>query len=369
VLWDVAKREQFGTLRGHRDVVYDVAFSPDGEWIATGSLDYTVRIWEKRTGQNIATLSGLGPGRRVQWSPSGDYLATSSHSGRLVFLYLITGRNRVQQWLTGRRGEISCVAADPRRERFTTSGGLEFISWDLSVSRPIPLKIGPNPGGIICMAHSPDGSLVYLDHPRSLVTLISDAVLLFNFESGKLERKVELAGGPIWRLVADRERNRLVVGFHNGAIGSLLLPDLTPGPRLAHAHEGSVDCLALSPDGRLLATGGADRRVVLRDAMSFERLFDLPLWAGTLRNLSFDFSGRHLAIVGTDSDVDLWDLAALNDDLKAVGLAWDRPAPAVMTASGVSAGVEQVRPAVPIIRRPGASNLDRGFPRNPFAGL
>jgi eukaryotic-like serine/threonine-protein kinase len=138
VLWDVAKREQFGTLRGHRELVYDVAFSPDGEWIATGSLDYTVRIWEKRTGQNVATLSGLGPGRRVQWSPTGDHLATSTHGGRLVFLYLITGRNRVQQWLTSHRGEISCVAAHPRRERFTTSGGLELISWDLSVSRPTP---------------------------------------------------------------------------------------------------------------------------------------------------------------------------------------------------------------------------------------
>jgi hypothetical protein len=93
------------------------------------------------------------------------------------------------------------------------------------------------------------------------------------------------------------------------------------------------------------------------------------LWAGTLRNLSFDFTGRHLAIVGTDSDVDLWDLTALYDGLKAVGLAWDRPAPAVIPASGVSLEVEQLRPAVPIIRRPGASNLDRGFPRNPFAGM
>ena len=81
VLWDVAKREQFGVLRGHREVVADVAFSPDGEWIATGSFDYTTRIWETRTGQSVAMLSGAGPALRVQWSPAGDYLATTPNYG------------------------------------------------------------------------------------------------------------------------------------------------------------------------------------------------------------------------------------------------------------------------------------------------
>ena len=46
VLWDVAKREQLNTLRGHREKVFAVAFSPDSEWIATGGLDYTTRIWD-----------------------------------------------------------------------------------------------------------------------------------------------------------------------------------------------------------------------------------------------------------------------------------------------------------------------------------
>jgi hypothetical protein len=53
-----------------------------------------------------------------------------------------------------------------------------------------------------------------------------------------------------------------------------------------------VVCLALSPDGRLLATVGADHRVVLRDAKSFETLLGFPKWAGSLRDLTFDFTGR-----------------------------------------------------------------------------
>ncbi len=102
----------------------------------------------------------------------------------------------------------------------------------------------------------------------------------------------------------------------------------------------------MSPDGRLLVTGGADRQVVLRDAATLEKLLSFPLWTGNLRSLAFDFTARRLAIVGTGCDVELWDLAALNEGLTPLGLAWDRPA-------GVSAPVnEPIAPGVPIIRRP-----------------
>jgi WD40 repeat protein len=351
-----------------------------------------------------------------------------------VFLYGITGRHDVRQWLTGHRVELSWVAADPRRERIVTSGYSELSAWDLSASRPSPVAMEPHPAAVTSVAYSPDGSLlataswvmdnsvppkgfilirdaktgrvrsrnstpqvihalafdptserlacgdhagnvviwdivasrpvqrfatgstvwsiVDLDHPRRLVAHGKDAVLLFNLESGQLEKTVDLGGGGIRRFVADRARSRLVIGFQDGAIGSVSLPDLTPGPRLEHAHDDSVDCLALSADGRLLATGGADHRVVLRDALSFETLLSFPSWTGNLRDLTFDSIGRRLAIVGTDCDVDLWDLAALYHGLTDLGLAWDRPAPAVDSSTGPAPAGEHLRPAVPVIRRP-----------------
>ena len=435
VLWNVAKREQYGTLRGHRERVFDVAFSPDGGWIATGSLDYTLRVWETRTVQTVATLpSPASPAYRVRWSPTGEYLGAVMNNTKEVSLYRVTGRHGVQQWLAGHRVELRCVAAHPRRDRLTTSGYSEVSSWDLSVPRPAPAVLEPNTGSITAMAYSPDGSrlataswegtgtnplqthvlirdgntgqvrdripwpqiiqvlafdpagerlaaadnggrvvvwdlatsrpvhdfetgfqsdfrsVIFLDRPRRLVTHDKDAVLVFNLETGERERKVDLPGGGVRRVVADRARNRLVVGFENGAIGSVSLPDLTPGPRLDRAHAGRVKYLALSPDGRLLATGD-EHRVVLRDAASFEPLLAFPVWAGTLRDLTFDSAGRRLAVVGTDSDVDLWNLDALKDGLADLGLAWDRPTP-TPAPTPAPAG-EQRRPAVPVIRRPG----------------
>jgi hypothetical protein len=116
--------------------------------------------------------------------------------------------------------------------------------------------------------------------------------------------------------------------------------------------EKTSDRELLSPDQRLLATLGADRRVVLRDAMSFETLLRFPLWDRTPRNLTFDSTGRQLAIAGTGANVELWDLDALRDGLTEIGLAWDRPAPAVTPESGLGPAGERIRPAVPVIRRP-----------------
>jgi WD40 repeat protein len=424
VLWDVTRREQLGVLRGHRGRVTDVAFSPDGEWIATGSYDYTTRIWEARTGQNVAILHGSAIAVfAVRWSPTGDHLAVSD--SREVFVFKIAGRNRVRRWLTGHQIEQSRLAAHPRLERLATSGYSELNSWDLAVSRPSPVALGPNPGNVTRLAYSNDGSqlavasgevlvrdsatgkvqcrysgpspwihalafdpaggrlasgdlagnvilwdlatsspvrkfatgsqvnsIVFLDR-RRLVTHGRDAILLYDLESGKLEQKVDLAGG-IQKLAADGAQSRLVVGLRSGALASLSLPDLTPGPRLENAHEGVVEWLALSPDGRLLATLGADRRVVLRDAMSFETLLNFPLRDGTPLEVIFDATGHRLAVVSTGEDPDVWDLDALRDGLAKVGLAWDQPAPAVVPAPGLSPQGEPLRPAVPVIYRPGS---------------
>jgi serine/threonine protein kinase/WD40 repeat protein len=434
VLWDVAKREQFGTLRGHRERVLDVAFSPDGEWIATASLDYTARIWEWRTGQNIATLPSANAVVRVRWSPTGETLATSTDSARDVFLYTVTGRHRVQQWLTGHQVELGSLAAHPRLERLATSGYTELSSWDLSARRPTAVAMEPHPGSVTALAYSPDGSLlatgswlgttyreilirdantgaierrisrpevfyalafdasgkrlacgdmagnvavwelptcrpvrqfstgssvnsvIFLDQAECLVTHGKDAVLLFDLKSGQLKRKVELTGGGIRSLVADRAQSRLVVGLQSGAITSLTLPGLTVARSLAHAHEDSIECLALSPEGRLLVTAGADHRAVLRDAYSLEALLSFPEWTGNFRDLTFDMSGHRLAIVGTNCDVDLWNVSELYKGLATLGLAWDRPTPIAALASGFSPEIERARSAVPVIRRPGTPN-------------
>jgi WD40 repeat protein len=390
-IWDTRTGQNVATLPGFSSPTFGVKWSPKGDFLAASLNNSREVLLYKITGRRgvqqwltghgvelrcvaahprLDRLTTSGYTELISWdlsvphpspvalepnpgavtalaySPDGSLLATASWRGSeprdVVIREAITGKVRGR--LTGPQ-IVHALAFDSAGQRLACGDAVgNVVVWDLATSRPRQTFV----------TGSPVYSIVYLDCPRSLVTHGKEAALLFNLESGKLEKKVDLAGaGDIRTLSANREGSRVVVGFENGAIRSLSLPDLTPGPPLEQAHEGSVACLALSPDGRLLASA-SDHRVVLRDALSFEALLWFPLWDGTLRHLAFDATGRRLAIVGTGNEVDLWDLNALRDGLTKVCLTWDRPPATVVSPSNFAPEGEQPRLTVPAIRRPGS---------------
>jgi tetratricopeptide (TPR) repeat protein len=69
-------------LKGHAGVVMSVAFSPDGQRLASGSLDQTVRIWDSATGKELLALKGYaGTVPSVAFSPDGQRLASANGDG------------------------------------------------------------------------------------------------------------------------------------------------------------------------------------------------------------------------------------------------------------------------------------------------
>lgn len=87
-LWDVATQREIATLVGHSGDVNGVAFSPDGETLAT-CMGNTIKLWDLATCREIATLEGhLGSVKCVAFSPDGKVLASSSFEGTIK-LWLI----------------------------------------------------------------------------------------------------------------------------------------------------------------------------------------------------------------------------------------------------------------------------------------
>jgi len=78
-LWNVASGKALRTLTGHKELIFSVAFSPNGLSLASGSKDQTIKLWNVATGQNLGTLTGhTKPIWSVAFSPDGQTLASGS---------------------------------------------------------------------------------------------------------------------------------------------------------------------------------------------------------------------------------------------------------------------------------------------------
>ena len=82
-IWNLANGAELRTLTGHTDIVTAVAFSPNGQLLATASRDKTVRLWNPGTGKKLWGQPGQ---ESVAFSPDGSLLATG---GDLVRLFKI----------------------------------------------------------------------------------------------------------------------------------------------------------------------------------------------------------------------------------------------------------------------------------------
>ena len=106
-IWDLESRRELATLRGHSGAILGVAVSPDGALVATGSLDGTAKLWDLATGREVLTLFGHDlVVNTVTFSPDGRFLATVSGDGT-VALHLLPidelrdlARERVTRTLT-----------------------------------------------------------------------------------------------------------------------------------------------------------------------------------------------------------------------------------------------------------------------------
>jgi WD40 repeat protein len=127
------------TFQGHSKAVNNLAFSPDGNQLASVSDDASVRIWEVNTGKELRVLRGHGGSyvRGIAFSPDGKWLASAGCDQRVVLWGAADGR-KARAHDVNRGGECaSSVAFSPDSEWLVAAGELvpagsdEIISiWD-----------------------------------------------------------------------------------------------------------------------------------------------------------------------------------------------------------------------------------------------
>ena len=163
-----------GSVEGHTDSIHSLAFKPNSYLLASGSSDYTVRIWDVSDNTNlrhVRTLRGhTDEVRSVAWSPDGRTLASASEDGTVRLWNPNNGINFAV--LRGHTNWVYCVAWSPDG-RILASGSIDATVriWDpdthgtLRVLRSGPYSLAFHPNGETLASH--DFGLIYLWDPNT----------------------------------------------------------------------------------------------------------------------------------------------------------------------------------------------------------
>jgi WD40 repeat protein len=259
-LWDLSRGLQLRTLVQHSARISDIAFSPDGQTVVTGS-DTNAALWDVTTGRQQRNLpdEGAGSVSAVGFSPDGRYIATGygvTH-GETVVLWDAESGTRVRVLNKERRltGAVHSVEFSPAGSEIISTYGDYITLWDIEKGQQIRSW---DVGGTIQEAvFTPDGR--YIITARAEVQN-KDELIVWDTASGRRIRSfgLNLLGDPR-QLAVSPDGRTILVGYYEDA----WLFDVTTGNlirRLA-GHGVSVHGVAFSPTGRYALTAGEDSTI------------------------------------------------------------------------------------------------------------
>ena len=124
--------------------------------------------------------------------------------------------------------------------------------------------------------------------------------------------QIQNLGGKVNSLMFSQDGNRILVGTGvTGAYGQASTFDVATGKLIREivGHRDTLFAAKFSPDERLIATAGYDRKIILWDASSGNKLRELTGHNGAIFDLDFSSSGKILASACADETVKIWDVA------------------------------------------------------------
>jgi WD40 repeat protein len=297
IIWDAGNGRELRTLAGHNGAVRALAFSPDGRHIASASsVDSTIRIWDAGTGRQIRSFGMVGA-ESLGYSPDGKYLASGSLDNAVRLWDAGNGRETLT--LEGRSSWARAVAYSPDGRHLALGSTDRTVSiWEAGTGREI-LALAGHTATVRSVAYSPDG--------RRVVSGAADSsVRVWDAETGR-ELMALWGHDSVVRAVAYDPSGRFIVSGSSDA--AIKVWDAGTGEELwtFRGHAGEVNALSYSPDGFSLASGSSDRTVKIWDvAGGPPRTFRGH--ASAVVSVAYSPNGERLASGSADGTVKLWDV-------------------------------------------------------------
>lgn len=303
-VWDLEKKRERCRCEVPPFFILGLAFSTDGAFLAGTCPDDTVRIWDAATGKEKRRIEKQTRCRFVAFSADGKALTVLDQDGVARVFGVADGKELRRTTLgDGRRGFVAWPA--PRGERFlgTAAGDRTVRLWDEKGKEVRAFAEGPVPP-LTAAALSADGKWAVTASFRDRTLRLWDA------ETGDLVRGLPDSGVAIIAGLAFGAGGKTVMSL--SADGSIRRWDTATGAALG-PPEGQLrggQQLALSRDGKWLATAGNDGVVVVWDAATAKERRRIAACSGRFgMEVALSADGKLLATHGMSEAVRLWDMA------------------------------------------------------------
>jgi WD40 repeat protein len=232
--------------------------------VAAGGSASVVTVWDVAERRIVQTLQGSGHEGCIAFSPDGASLAAGGSDGN------------VRVWSLADGTQTALFQQQPPRLR---------------------------PVDVYTVAWSPDGSLLASAGGEGSV------IRVWTPGKGAADRPLGGYGSAVHAVVFSRDGAHLFAGFHDGKLRTIPV-DFGAPISIVDAHRGGVRALALSPDGKTLASGGVDRLVRLWDVVGgvLRERRALSGHADAVLGVAFSRDGKELATASPDGSVRTWDV-------------------------------------------------------------
>lgn len=342
-------------FNAHAEAIPALAFSRDGQWLASGGRDGSLALWDSTSWEPVAASFAAHEGAvlDLEFDAAGRLFSTGGDRQIVQWSAADLQDSRFEAQLMlpnqGATGWSLTVADTLRGPTLITIADQALVAWTLNGDPDRGRRLWAHDGGALGLEFGPDGTLI-TSGEDGLVRLwnpdqgtpLGDALPA---HEGAARRVVHQPGGDylasighdgrvlLWDMAADLPA-AVELGRHEAIARALAFtPD---GARLASAddqgrlmvwdvgtagetgrlaagpiaaHEREIFDLAYSPDGRLLVTSSWDGTVRFWDAATLEPLGDpLPTGLTTIRDVAFAPDGLLLAVAGEPETVALIDV-------------------------------------------------------------
>jgi len=288
--------------RGHRAAIWSVAYSPDGKYIATGSRDYSIKLWEVSSGREIRTFLGhLNSVTTLVFDPTGKYIASGSYDKNVIVWEIATGKEI--QRITGHKDIVTSVAFSPDGTTIATAGwDWNAYLWNIATGEKITeFKVSPDKGtgNGTSLNFSEDGSTLITGNDNGMI-IRYDLAKNVGIDTLRNIKFSSCGGCPTFTALNNGSTE--LISVSNGGPASLW--NLKTGKLIREYGNDHKKCKSVGIAKQYVFAAKEDSILIWN--INGKSLHKIGITHTKLNSAAISPDGKHIAAVGDDRLVQIW---------------------------------------------------------------